>query len=672
MWLLLAFTSALLLGLYDVAKKQALRDNAVLPVLLLNTLFSSLLFLPTILSTAGGWGWFDATPLRCPAGDLHAHLLVVLKSCIVLSSWVFGYFGIKHLPLTIVGPINATRPVMTLVGAMLIFGERLNGYQWVGVVLVGLTPNRVDAASHIGVARDLAAYLRAKGDAEARVLWPDVSAFAVDDHALEIGVTVENAEAAPRYTGVTITGCKIGPSPEWMQNALRAAGIHPKNNLVDITNYVLFELGQPLHAFDARKIEGRRIVVKTCAEGTPFVTLDGVERKLSDRDLMICSAERPMCIGGVFGGLASGVGDDTTDIFLESAYFNPVWVRKTAKRHGLNTDSSWRFERGVDPRLQVYALKRAALLFKELAGGRISSDIVEVSAGEPADFVFDFSPARSNALIGKELSEQTYRTILDALDVKILGEREREGVWRVAVPPYRVDVQREADLVEEVLRIYGYNNVEIPVQVRSTLSYAAKPDRNRLMNLAADYLTAGGFTEIMSNSLTKESYYEGLTSYPAARCVRILNPLSADLNVMRQTLLFNMLEAVQLNANRATATSDSTNSATATSTTRRRSDAEKPAFGLLRGVPAGDRRLLRGADDGAQRPGAAPDRLGGPGYPPPDGPQAGGLLSGDEFRRPRAFDPETPHRRRGAVEVPRGEARSGAADRQTGNLLGAA
>lgn len=205
------------------------------------------------------------------------------------------------------------------------------------------------------------------------------------------------------------------------------------------------------------------------------MTLDGVERKLSDRDLMICSAERPMCIGGVFGGLASGVGDDTTDIFLESAYFNPVWVRKTAKRHGLNTDSSWRFERGVDPRLQVYALKRAALLFKELAGGRISSDIVEVSAGEPADFVFDFSPARSNALIGKELSEQTYRTILDALDVKILGEREREGVWRVAVPPYRVDVQREADLVEEVLRIYGYNNVEIPVQVRSTLSMLRSP-----------------------------------------------------------------------------------------------------------------------------------------------------------------------------------------------------
>ncbi len=413
---------------------------------------------------------------------------------------------------------------------------------------IGLTPNRVDAASHIGVARDLAAYLRAKGDAEARVLWPDVSAFKVDNHDLEIGVTVENPEAAPRYTGVTITGCKIAPSPEWMQNELRAAGIHPKNNLVDITNYVLFELGQPLHAFDARKIEGKRIVVKTCAEGTPFVTLDGVERRLSDRDLMICSAERPMCIGGVFGGQDSGVGGETTDILIESAYFNPVWVRKTAKRHGLNTDSSRRFERGVDPRLQVYALNRAALLFKELAGGRISSDIVEASVGEPADFVFGFSPARSNALIGKELSEETYRTILDALEVTIL--EEHEGVWRVAVPPYRVDVQREADLVEDVLRIYGYNNVEIPLQVRSTLSYAAKPDRNRLMNLAADYLTANGFTEIMSNSLTKEAYYEGLTSYPAARCVKILNPLSADLNVMRQTLLFNTMEAVQLNANR--------------------------------------------------------------------------------------------------------------------------
>lgn len=413
---------------------------------------------------------------------------------------------------------------------------------------IGLTPNRVDAASHIGVARDLVAYLRARGNADARVVWPDVAAFKVDDHALKIGVTVENPEAAPRYAGVTVTGCKIAPSPEWMQNELRAAGIHPKNNLVDITNYVLFELGQPLHAFDARKIEGGQIVVKTCPEGTPFVTLDGVERKLDARDLMICSAERPMCIAGVFGGLDSGISDQTVDVFLESAYFNPVWVRKTAKRHGLNTDSSWRFERGIDPRMQIYALKRAALLFKELAGGTVSSDIVEVSAGETPDFVFDFSLDRADRLIGKRIPEETYRTILDALEVKILDERD--GVWRVAVPPYRVDVQREADLVEDVLRIYGYNNVEIPTQVRSTLSYAPKPDRNRLMNLAADFLTDNGFTEIMSNSLTKGAYYESLTSCPAARCVKILNPLSADLNVLRQTLLFHTMEAVQLNVNR--------------------------------------------------------------------------------------------------------------------------
>ena len=412
------------------------------------------------------------------------------------------------------------------------------------VLVCEITPNRPDCLSMIGMARETGAIF----DRDFHVELPAIkveTGRATDD---ELSVEIADEGLCDRYVARIVRNVKVGPSPDWMVKRLNALGVRPHSNIVDITNYVMMLTGQPLHAFDARKIEGRRIVVKTCAEGTPFVTLDGVERKLSDRDLMICSAERPMCIGGVFGGLESGVGDDTTDIFLESAYFNPVWVRKTAKRHGLNTDSSWRFERGVDPRLQVYALKRAALLFKELAGGRISSDIVEVSAGEPADFVFDFSPARSNALIGKELSEQTYRTILDALDVKILDERE--GVWRVAVPPYRVDVQREADLVEEVLRIYGYNNVEIPVQVRSTLSYAAKPDRNRLMNLAADYLTAGGFTEIMSNSLTKESYYEGLTSYPAARCVRILNPLSADLNVMRQTLLFNTMEAVQLNANR--------------------------------------------------------------------------------------------------------------------------
>ncbi len=414
------------------------------------------------------------------------------------------------------------------------------------LIEIGLTPNRVDAASHIGVARDLAAYLRSRGE-RTEVKWPDVSAFAVDNHDLPVAIRVENHEACPRYVGVTVSGCKIGPSPEWMQNCLRAAGINPKNNLVDITNFVLFELGQPLHAFDAAKIEGREVVVRTCAEGTPFVTLDGVERKLMDKDLMICSAERPMCIAGVFGGLDSGISETTTDVFIESAYFNPVWVRKTAKRFGLNTDSSFRFERGIDPNLQVYAAKRAALLMKELAGGSISSEITDICPVPAADFVFDISFARINALIGKEIPQQTVRTILAALEVKILSEHE--GRLTVAVPPYRVDVQREADLIEDILRIYGYNNVEIPARVRSTLSYAPKPDRSKLMNLAADFLTDNGFTEIMSNSLTKGAYYEGLAACPPERCVRIINPLSADLNVMRQTLLFNMLEAVCLNIN---------------------------------------------------------------------------------------------------------------------------
>ena len=414
------------------------------------------------------------------------------------------------------------------------------------LIEIGLTPNRVDAASHIGVARDLAAYLRSRGE-RTEVKWPDVSAFAVDNHDLPVAIRVENHEACPRYVGITVSGCKIGPSPEWMQNCLRAAGINPKNNLVDITNFVLFELGQPLHAFDAAKIEGREVVVRTCAEGMPFVTLDGVERKLTDKDLMICSAERPMCIAGVFGGLDSGISETTTDVFIESAYFNPVWVRKTAKRFGLNTDSSFRFERGIDPNLQVYAAKRAALLMKELAGGTISSEITDICPVPAADFVFDISFARINALIGKEIPQQTVRTILAALEVKILSEHE--GRLTVAVPPYRVDVQREADLIEDILRIYGYNNVEVPSRVRSTLSYAPKPDRSKLMNLAADFLTDNGFTEIMSNSLTKAAYYEGLTTCPPERCVRILNPLSADLNVLRQTLLFNMLEAVCLNIN---------------------------------------------------------------------------------------------------------------------------
>ncbi|MBR2436389.1 MAG: phenylalanine--tRNA ligase subunit beta [Alistipes sp.] len=415
---------------------------------------------------------------------------------------------------------------------------------------IGLTPNRVDAASHIGVARDLAAYLKSRGE-EVEFTLPSVDGFKVDDTSRTIEVEVVNQEAAPRYAGITVSGCKIAPSPEWMQNELRAAGINPKNNLVDITNYVLFELGQPLHAFDADKIEGGKIVVRSAEEGEKFVTLDGVERTLTSNDLMICSAERPMCIAGVYGGQDSGISDSTVNVFIESAYFHPVWVRKTAKGFGLNTDASFRFERGIDPNIQVYALKRAAMLMQELAGGRITSEIIDINPTPAKHFEFDFSLDRARKLIGKDIAEETFMTILSALDVEVRG---REGdVLKVAVPPYRVDVQREADLVEDVLRVYGYNNIEISDHVNSTLSYAPKPDKARLQNIASDYLTANGYTEIMSNSLTKGAYYEGSKTYPVERCVKILNPLSQDLNVMRQTLLFNALEAVELNVNRRNA-----------------------------------------------------------------------------------------------------------------------
>lgn len=411
---------------------------------------------------------------------------------------------------------------------------------------IGLTPNRVDAASHYGVARDLAVYLKAHGEPCSLSL-PDTSAFGQDTRGKGIAVEVLDSEAAPRYMGVTMTGVKVGPSPEWLQRRLLSIGMNPKNNVVDITNFVLHETGQPLHAFDAGKIKGGRIVVRTCAEGEPFVTLDGVERKLSASDLMICNAEEPMCIAGVFGGLDAGVTDSTTEIFIESAYFNPVWVRKTARRHGLNTDSSFRFERGIDPDMTPYALRRVALLVRELAGGEISSPVTDIYPVRIEPFRFEVSYERVRRLIGKAIPDQTIRQIILALDVAI--EKEQDGTLVVAVPPYRVDVQREADLIEDILRIYGYNNIEIPEHVNSTLSYAPHPDRDKLVSLLSDMLSANGFNEIMSNSLTKASYYEGLSSYPIERCVRILNPLSNDLSVMRQTLLFNAMEAVELNTN---------------------------------------------------------------------------------------------------------------------------
>lgn len=413
---------------------------------------------------------------------------------------------------------------------------------------IGLTANRADAMSHYGVARDLAVYLQSH-DMPYKLTLPDVSAFQagpVTDKSIQVEVL--NHEAAPRYMGLTITGVKVAESPDWLKTRLRSIGLNPHNNVVDITNFILHEIGQPLHAFDANKIKGRKIVVRTCPEGTPFVTLDGVARKLSDRDLMICDEEKPMCLAGVFGGLDSGVTTETTEVFLESAYFNPVWIRKSAKRHGLSTDASFRYERGIDPNIAPYALKRAALLVTELAGGQISSPVTDIYPEPIQPFHFEISLDRVKRLIGKDIPDETIRKIIAALEVKI--EKEEGDTLHVVVPAYRVDVQREADLVEDILRIYGYNNVEIPQSVHSTLSYAPHPDREKVTNIIANLLTANGFNEIMSNSLTKAAYYEELDAYKAENCVRIINPLSSDLSVMRQTLLFNALEAVELNTNR--------------------------------------------------------------------------------------------------------------------------
>ncbi|MDR2883294.1 MAG: phenylalanine--tRNA ligase subunit beta [Alistipes sp.] len=415
---------------------------------------------------------------------------------------------------------------------------------------IGLTPNRIDGGSHWGVARDIAAYLKARGG-KVELALPPVDDFRVDDHALEIPVEVVDREGAPRYAGVTITGLRFGPSPEWMQAYLRAIGLNPHNNLVDITNFILHELGQPLHAFDAAKIAGGRVVVRTCPEGTPITTLDGVVRKLSASDLAICDGDgRPMCIAGVMGGVESGVSETTTAIFLESARFDPVWIRKTARRHGINSDASFQFERGVDPDITIHALKRAALLYRELAGGRVSSEVIDIYLEPVPPFRFEFSLSRAGALIGKQIPRDTVVQILAALGVEVESFDHAGGdIMNVAVPPYRVDVRREADLVEEVLRIYGYNNVEEPARFRSSLTVAPRMSRDKVQNTASDHLSANGYTEIMSNSLTRASYYDGLRSYPAERCVRILNPLSGDLGVMRQTLLFNALEAVALNTN---------------------------------------------------------------------------------------------------------------------------
>lgn len=410
------------------------------------------------------------------------------------------------------------------------------------LIEVDITPNRADAISHLGVARDLAAALNLK------LLRPSVDAFKVDNENLKINVNVANSEACPRYTGVTMTGITVKESPDWLKNRLTSIGQRPINNVVDVTNFILHELGQPLHAFDADKIKGGEINVRTLPAGTKFTTLDGVERELSDSDLMICNKEEGMCIAGVFGGLDSGVKEGTTSIFIESAYFNPVWVRKTARRHGLNTDASFRYERGCDPNIAIYALKRAALLIKEVAGGEVSSQITDIYPTPIEDFKVEVSYRKINDLIGKEIPQDTIKSILSGLEIKI--EKEENGTLHLLVPPYRVDVKRDVDVIEDILRVYGYNNIMPGDSVKSSISYSHVPDSYKLQNNVSRHLTGAGFSEILNNSLTKISYYNGLTSYPAENAVRIMNPLGSDLSVMRQTLLFGGLESIARNRNR--------------------------------------------------------------------------------------------------------------------------
>ena len=416
------------------------------------------------------------------------------------------------------------------------------------VLEVDLTPNRIDAASHYGVARDLAAWMSAHTEA-GNLHRPEVGAFAIDTPEGGITVDVENTDACPRYTGVTVRGVTVKESPKWLKDALSTIGLRPINNIVDITNYLLHGMGQPLHCFDVAKIAGNKIVVKNAKEGEKFVTLDGVEHTLDSRDLMICNTEVPMCIAGVFGGLDSGVTEATTDVFLESAYFNPTSVRKTARRHGLNTDSSFRFERGVDPNNTLYVLKLAALMVKELAGGEICGPLCDnyPSRIEPAEVSLSFE--YFDKLIGKHIPADTIVSILKSLEMELTEVTDEKADMKV--PTYRVDVTRPCDVAEDVLRIYGYNNVEISSSVRSALSSQSFEDQdNKLRNLISEQLTAEGFNEILNNSLTAEAYYTDLAAYPADHCVRLLNPLSNDLNVMRQTLLFGGLESLSHNINR--------------------------------------------------------------------------------------------------------------------------
>lgn len=414
---------------------------------------------------------------------------------------------------------------------------------------IGLTPNRADAMSHLGVARDLYAGLLQQDEIDMKLVTPSVSDFHIDERTFKINIEIENNKLVPRYAGITIIDLKIEDSPDWLQNKLKSIGLKPINNVVDITNFILHGLGQPLHAFDTDKIKGNKILVKNLAQGTKFTTLDGVTRELHEDDIMICDGEsNPLCIAGVFGGENSGVSENTTSIFLESAYFNPVSVRKTAKRHALNTDASFRFERGIDPETVEYALKRAAIWIKEIAGGKIVSEVTDIYPNRIDDFQVHLSYEKSNKLIGEDIPEDTIKNILASLDIKI--NNQTESGLGLTIPSYRVDVTREADIVEEILRVYGYNNIEIPNKLNTSIAKSNKLSVEKIENIAANYLVSRGVYETMANSLTKPSYISNSDILKDEENVTMLNALSNDLSVMRQCLLFGGLEAVAYNINR--------------------------------------------------------------------------------------------------------------------------
>ncbi|MFA8450363.1 MAG: phenylalanine--tRNA ligase subunit beta [Bacteroidales bacterium] len=416
---------------------------------------------------------------------------------------------------------------------------------------IGLTPNRADATSHIGTARDLVAILNLKaGEKKFSLKYPDFDLPKIDRKGLNIEVEVEDSKLCPRYSGVCLENIEVKESPDWMKAALEAVGIRSINNVVDITNYVMMETGQPLHAFDAAKVEGGKIVVKTLDEGVPFVSLDEEERKLSSKDLMICNAKAPMCIAGVFGGLDSGVSEKTEGIFLESAYFNPTTVRKTARRFGLNTDSSFRFERGADPNITTKALARAVSLLKEYAGAVVTSEVKDIYPTKIEDFSVEVKWRNIDRLIGISIPQNDIKLILESLDIEILSESE-EGL-SLRVPALKVDVTREADIIEEIIRIYGFNSIELKSDVRSCLTQAPNPDPEKVQNIVADALVANGFVEIMNNSLTSSAHTDAIDAYCSENNVKMLNPLSSELDVLRQSLLFGVMDSVVYNQNRRT------------------------------------------------------------------------------------------------------------------------